>query len=278
VQAIADNQDRAYNIRVLSKRLQRISKNITQESRNQFNYILGSVDIAEFAKSLEERLEKDWGSTMYILQSEGFFNMCDNYQRPLKKQIVAEGAEDTVTSDIVFRATDGSKLKPEDYLNLFEKFVRENPEHIEAIEILLNKPKDFHTEDLKELRLKLATKPDDLVDKFKEQNLRRAYNKELADIISIIRHAAKGEELLTAESRIDRALAKVKANHEFTEAQEKWFGLIRYHLIANLLIEKDDIDFLPIFTREGLNYRKLDKIFNGELDEILQEINEAVLV
>lgn len=278
VKAIADNQDRAYNIRVLSKRLQRISKNITQESRSQFNYILGDVDIAEFAKNLEERLDQDWAGTMRILQSEGFFNMCDNYQRPLKKQIVAEGAEDTVTSEIVFRATDGSKLKPDDYLKLFEKFVRENPEHIEAIEILLNKPRNFHTEDLKELRLKLATKPDDLVDKFKEQNLRRAYNKELADIISIIRHAAKGEELITAESRVDRALAKVKANHKFTNPQEKWLGLIRRHLIANLLIEKDDIDSLPIFTREGLNYRKLDKIFNGELDGILQEINEAVLI
>ncbi|UCB56861.1 MAG: DEAD/DEAH box helicase family protein [Candidatus Omnitrophota bacterium] len=278
VQAIADNQDRAYNISVLSKRLQRISKNITQESRSQFNYILGDVDIAEFAKNLGERLDKDWAGTMRVLQSEGFFSMCDNYQRPLKKQIVAEGAEDIVSSEIVFRATDGNKLRPEDYLKLFEKFVRENPEHIQALEILINKPKDFHVRELKELRLKLSTKPDDLVDKFKEQNLRRAYNKELADIVSIIRHAAKGEELITAESRIDRALAKVKASHNFSEAQEKWLGLIRRHLIANLLIERDDIDSLPIFTREGLNYRKLNKIFNGELDEILQEINEAVLI
>lgn len=40
VQAIADNQDRSYNIRVLSKRLQRISKNIAQESRSHFNHNL----------------------------------------------------------------------------------------------------------------------------------------------------------------------------------------------------------------------------------------------
>lgn len=277
VQAIADNQDREYNIRVLAIRLQRISKNITQESRNQFNYILGSVDIADFVKNLKEKLDNNWANTMRILQNKSFFDICENYERPIKKQIIAEGAEDIVTSDIIFRATDGSKLKPEDYLKLFEKFIRENPEHIEAIEILLNKPKDFHTEELKELRLKLSTKPDYLLDKFKEQNLRRAYNKELADIISIIRHAVKGEELLTAESRIDKALAKVKANHNFTEKQEKWFGLIRRHLIANLLIEKDDIDILPVFTREGLNYKKLNRMFDDELGEILQEINEAVL-
>lgn len=278
VQAIADNQDRAYNVKVLSKRLQRISKNITQESRNQFNYILGRVDIADFAKNLKENLDTNWPDTMRILQSENFFNMCNNYQRPPKRQVIAEGIEDTVSSEVIFRAADGSKLKPRDYLKLFEKFVRENPEHIEAIEILRNRPKKFRVEDLKELRLKLSTKPDDLVDKFKEQNLRRAYNKELADIISIIKHAVTGEELLTTESRIDKALAKVKANHKFTDAQERWLNLIRRHLITNLLIEKDDIDCLPIFTREGINYRKLDKIFNGKLDKILQEVNEAVLI
>jgi Type I site-specific restriction-modification system, R (restriction) subunit and related helicases len=60
VQAIADNQSRAYNIKVLSKRLQRISKNITQESRNEFNYILGE-DIADFAMTLEDKTLKELG-------------------------------------------------------------------------------------------------------------------------------------------------------------------------------------------------------------------------
>lgn len=276
VKFIADNQDREYNISVLSKRLHRISRNITQESRNQFNYKLG-MDISDFAASLEENLNKRWSETMKILQSEGFLSLCENYQRPKRIFIVAASAEDTVSSEVIFRTADGRELKPEDYLKLFERFIRENPEHIEAIEILLNKPRDFKTSELKDVREKLSTKPDALLDKFNERNLRRAYNKELADIISIIRHAAKGEELLTVESRIDRALAKVKANRKFTDAQEKWFDLIRSNLIENLLIEKDDIDTLPIFTREGINYRRLNKMFNGQLEQVLGEINEAVL-
>jgi type I restriction enzyme R subunit len=189
VQSIADNQDRSYNIRVLSKRLQRISKNITQESRSQFNYILGT-DIADFAASLEEKLNKDWAQTMEVLQGKTFLNLCENYKRPKRTFIIAESAQDLVSSEVIFRTTDGKELKPGDYISLFETFVRENPEHIEAIEILLNRPKDFHTEDLKQLREKLSNKPDDLADKFNERNLRRAYNNELADIIPIIRHAA----------------------------------------------------------------------------------------
>jgi len=276
VNAIADNQDRTYNIRALSKRLQRIFKNITQESRNQFNYIL-RMDMADFAASLEENLNKHWQETMRILQNEDFLYLCENYQRPKRTFIVAETAEDIVTSEVIFRTTDGRELKPNDYLQLFEKFIRENPEHIEALEILLNRPRDFHTEELKALREKLSTKLDNLADKFNERNLRRAYNKELADIISIIRHAAKGEDFLTAETRVDKALAKVKVNRKFTQEQEKWLELIRRHLVANLLIEKGDFDMLPIFAREGINFSRLNKIFNDQLEQILTEINEAVL-
>lgn len=276
VQAIADNQNRAYNIKVLSKRLQRISKNITQESRNEFNYILGE-DIADFARTLEDKLSKNWAGTIKILQSEALLHICENYQRPQREFVIAETAEDIVTSEVIFRAADGKELKPADYLKMFEEFVRKNPEHIDAIDILLNKPKNFHTDELKVLREKLATKPDTLIDKFNERNLRRAYNKELADIVSIIRHAAKNDELLTVETRVDRALAKVKAKHQFTEAQEKWLEHIQHHLVANLLIEKDDIDTLPIFTRQGMSYAKLNLVFDGKLGELLKEINEAVL-
>ena len=276
VQYIADNQDREYNIRVLSKRLHRISKNITQESRNQFNYILG-MDISDFSASLEEKLNKDWSGTIKMLQNENFLNFCENYKRPKREFIIAESAVDSVSSEVIFRTTDGRELKPTDYLKLFEAFVIKNPEQIEAIEVLLNRPKDFHTAELKELREKLSFKPDNLVDKFTERNLRRAYNKDLADIISIIRHAAKGEELLTAETRVNRSIEKIKANRSFSEEQEKWLELIRKHLVDNLLMEKDDFDYLPIFAREGASSKKLDKIFDGKLDKIIDEINEAVL-
>ena len=39
----------------------------------------------------------------------------------------------------------------------FEKFVKMNPEHIEALEILLKRPREFDTKQLKTLREKLAT-------------------------------------------------------------------------------------------------------------------------
>ena len=179
-------------------------------------------------------------------------------------------------SKIIFRSKDGRELGPQDYIQAFEKFVKENPVHMEALEILLNRPKDFDDAQLKSLRNTLDRQPNDLVDKFTEKNLRRAYNRELADIISIIRHAATGGELLTTEQRVNKALMKVKSDRAFTEEQEKWLALIRTHLIENLLMEKEDVDYLPIFTREGASWGKLNKVFVGELETIIHEINEAI--
>jgi type I restriction enzyme R subunit len=275
VQAIADNEDPAYNIRVLSKRLHRISKNITQEGRNQFTYILDR-DLAEFAQNLAQHLDQQWEPTISTLQSEAFLDLCQNYPRPKKKFVRADAAEDYVSSRIIFRAKDGRELGPKDYLQAFEKFVKENEQQIEALEILLKRPKAFDTGHLKALKVILASQPDDLVDKFTEKNLRRAYNKELADIISIIRHAATGSELLTIEQRVNKALMKVKAGRAFTEEQEKWLDLIRRHLIENLLMEKEDVDYLPIFTREGASWGKLNTVFDGGLETIIHEINTAI--
>jgi len=151
------------------------------------------------------------------------------------------------------------------------------PEHIEAIEILLNKPKEFHTKDLDELREKLSHEPDYLQDKFSEKNLRIAYKQKLADIISIVKHAAKGENLLTAESRVNKAFARIRGKHSFTPEQDKWLGFIQRYLLEDMLMEKDDFD-LVTFTRGGGNFVKINKIFNGELDKLIQEINEAVLL
>jgi type I restriction enzyme R subunit len=275
VRAIADNEDRDYNIRVLSKRLHRISKQITQEGRNQFHYVL-NCDLADFAQTLHLRLEKQWEQTMGILQSETFLDLFENYPRHKKTFIRADGAEDYVSSRIIFRAKDGRELGPEDYLKEFERFVKENPEHIEALGILLNSPKDFDTGQLKALKAVLDTNPANLVDKFTEKNLRRAYHKELADIISIIRHVATGSELLTGEQRVNKAMMKIKSDRAFAGEQERWLELIQRHLTQNLLMEKDDVDYLPIFTREGASWGKLNKVFEGNLDTLIHEINTAI--
>jgi type I restriction enzyme, R subunit len=267
VEAIYGNVDKAYNTNVLVKRLLRIDKNVSAEGRELFSTIVPNVSIGDFASSLPDQLSDNWTQTIALLRSEPFLQFCEDYPKAKKAFIVAESAEDYVTSELLFRTIDGHDIRPADYLIAFEQFVRQNADSIAAINILLNKPSDFKTEQLQELRTKLATTNE----RFTEKNLRRAYNRDLTDIISLVRHAALNEPLLDAEDRVDRALLKIKADKQFTTEQEKWLNLIRDHLVENLVIEEADFRLIP-FSRYG-GYNKANTVFGGTLGELLEEIN-----
>ena len=271
IQSIYQNKDRDYNIRVLVKRLQRIDKNISVEGLERFAAFIPNGDIRNFAKSLPDLLETDWAATMKLLRNETFLNLLENYPRAPKTFVIAPGVEDIVSSDYVFRTTDGRDLRPEDYLLAFEQFIKENREQIEAIDILLNRPAEFRTEQLRELRIKLAATPE----RFTEENLRKAYHRELADIISIIRHAADQEQLLLdAPERVSRAIDRIREGKSFTPEQENWLQLIGDHLVRNLVVEEEDFRWIP-FSRHG-GWTKANRVFRGKLKDLLQEINVAM--
>lgn len=267
VGAIYNNVDRDYNTRVLVKRLGRIEKNISSEGRDLFSRFIPEGDIGDFAEMLPSRLSKDWAGAMRILKDQKFQDLMEDYPRAPKTFVVAYEAEDVVISEYVFRTTDGKELKPQDYLVSFEQFVKENPDHIEALSILLTKPSEFRTKELTELRKKLAARPE----KFTEENLRRAYHNELADIISIIRYAVNGEPLLSADESVDRAIEKVKEGKKFTPEQEQWLQYIRDHLVRNMVIERQDFSYIP-FSRHG-GWMKANQVFQGKLEPLLKTIN-----
>ena len=121
--------------------------------------------------------------------------------------------------------------------------MKKNPDHIHALKILLEKPSDFTTDELTELRQKLSKRPE----RFTEKNLRKAYHNELADIISIVRHAGKGEPLLSAKEHVARAMAIVKEGKKFTPKQEDWLNLIENHLVENLVIDSKRFRLSSVF-------------------------------
>ena len=269
---IANNRDVDYNTRCLVKRLQRINKEISAEGRQMLGKFIPNGDIGEFAKSLSDKLDKDRVNTLQLLTNKDFIELLTHYPKPPRKFIKAIGVEDTVKSEYLFKTLDGSELKPDEYIKQFEKFVKENPEHIEALEVVLEKPKSWSTKALKELREKLSQTPE----RFTDENLRRAYKYPLADIISMIKHAAKEEPLISGKERIDLAIAKVIDGRTLTEQQQKWLELIKKHLIENLTIEPTDFDSMPIFVNFGGSFNRVNKDFDNNLMAYISKINAAI--
>jgi type I restriction enzyme R subunit len=270
------NRDRDYNIRCLVKRLQRIEKEMSGEARDMFAAYIPDGDMGRYASELPDNLRRDFTRTMSLLRDEKFQKLLVNYPRAPRIFMVAYEAEDTVGSEWLVRGLDGKEYKPEDYLVAFSRFVKENPAQVEAIRILLDRPQDWGTQALSELRQKLAA----TTERFTIQNLQKAhqvrYHKALVDIISMVKHAASEEApLLTAEERVRQAFEKMAAGRKFTEEQQQWLDRIRDHLVENLSIDQEDFEELPVFTRFG-GWGKANRVFDNKLNNIIGQINEAI--
>jgi type I restriction enzyme R subunit len=276
IEDIWNNRDRKYNTRILTKRFNRIDKEMSGEARDMLGAFIEKGDLKSFAISLERRLDENFTGTMEILRNKDFMNLLENYPRPKKTFYVDYGERDSVSSTWIVRDASGNEYKPDDYLELFSVFVKENPEKIAAISILLDRPQEWSTDALEELKRKLESSQQ----RFTVENLQRAheikYSKALVDIISMIKHAASEEEaLLTAQERVGNAFYKVTEGKSFTADQLLWLDRIRAHLIANLSIDKEDFDYIPVFADYG-GWNKANRVFEGQLVTLITEFNRAV--
>jgi type I restriction enzyme R subunit len=276
IEDIWQNRDRDYNTRCLVKRLHRIAKAMSGDAREMFTKFIPLGDLGAFAAELPARLARDFTVTMTTLRDPDFQKLLEDYPRQRQPFVIAYENEDTVTSTPMVRGPDGTEYKPEDYLAAFGRFITENTDTITAIRILLDRPRDWSSQALTDLRKQLLESPRH----FTVPNLQRAhelhYRKALVDIISMVKHAARADApLFTAEERVQRAFMRVTAGQTFTPEQQEWLDRIRVHLVENLSIEQQDFDDLPVFSRYG-GWGRANHAFSHSLPSLLRGLNEAI--
>lgn len=221
IEDIWANRDRDYNVRCLVRRLQRIEKEMAPEARDLFAAYIPEGDIGRFAAGVPGQLRANFMDTMKLLRNEAFQALLVNYPRRPKIFVRAIENVDEVSSEYHFRDGTGREYKPEDYLEAFARFVRDNPARVQAIQILLDRPKDWSTEALKELKEKLRGAPECFTVEALQKAHQIRYDKALVDIISMVKHAAQQQApLLNAEERVDRAIRRISARQEFTPEQQ----------------------------------------------------------
>ena len=170
----------------------------------------------------------------------------------------------------------GEAQKPEDYLDAFAAFIRENQDTIPALITVLTRPRDLTRRQLRELALELDRAG------FTEANLTSAWrettNQDIAARIGgYIRKAAIGDSLVPYEQRVDQALQRVLASKTWTSPQRQWLQKIAAQTKANVIVDLemlDDADLL--FKREGGGFIRLNRLFDGNLASVLETFNEAV--
>ncbi len=274
IEHIYRNEDRDYNLKRLIKRLRRVEKSMSGEAIEQFIAYIPNGDVGKFADELPDLIINDFIETIKLLRDKGFQELLLNYKRPKRTFVKAYEVKDEVYSEKLFKDRDNNFLKPEDYLTQFGKYVAENKAEIEALKIILERPSSWNTSTLKELRSHLIKSG------YPEYELRDAhkiiYNKEMIDVISMVKHAVSAEEtLLSIEERVNRGVNRVFIGMELTRDQEKWVEYIREHLKENLTIDKDDFSYMPIFESHG-GWSKFNKLFGKESKKIINDLNNAI--
>jgi type I restriction enzyme R subunit len=170
----------------------------------------------------------------------------------------------------------GNAKKPEDYLKEFTAYIKSHSNDIPALMAVLTRPRELTRKQLRELVLELDKAG------FTETNLATAWremtNQDIAArIVGYIRQAAIGDALVPYNERVEHALQKLLASRAWSGPQRDWLKKIAAQTKANLLVDHaaiDDPDL--IFKREGGGFTRLDKMFNGELQQVLENFNEAI--
>lgn len=170
----------------------------------------------------------------------------------------------------------GDATKPEDFLDGFTKFIKDNENRITALNIVTQRPRELTRKHLKDIRMELEKHH------FREADIRAAWrdakNEDIAaSIIGYIRQAALGDPLRPYSERVDHAVKEITNKGEWSALQKKWLERIA----KQLQNERND----PVIDAESLNqgsfanqggFRQINKVFGGRLDTILSDINEAV--
>lgn len=167
----------------------------------------------------------------------------------------------------------GPADKPEDFLDSFTSYVRTNVNEIAAMKLVVQRPRDLTRAQLRALRLELDRLG------YSEANLRRAWqdakNEEIAaSIIGFVRQAAIGDPLIPFEERVSAAMKRIYANRPWTDPQRRWLKRIGEQLVREVVVDRDSFDREPFEAHGG--FRRLNKVFDGQLENILSNINEEM--
>ncbi|MCO6457477.1 MAG: DEAD/DEAH box helicase family protein [Pirellulaceae bacterium] len=202
---------------------------------------------------------------------------------------------DEQTPDQLLRAGfDAEALeKAKSMLTSFRKFIEENKDEIEALQVLYSVPyrAGLKFRHVKELAAKL-NQPPFFVDPNRPESLLRLWQafevvepdkvrgkggKQLVDVIALVRHAIDPNTPLapvgmTVEERYQRWIADQQAaGVEFTADQRKWLDAIKDHIASSLAIEQDDLEDVPFNSIGGLG--RAYELFGDKLAAILDELN-----
>ena len=262
----SDEGRKRSQIDLIIAKLQRRKRNMTQKELVHFLDLSGGKQPDKFIEEL--RAMDVTAAEALIQQRRSLFAMLNEGGANPARPVIISDKPDVL---LLHERGYGYGAKPDDYLEEFGRFVRENMNKIAALGIVCTRPKELTRAALKSLKLELDRH------QFTELQLntawRAAKNEDVtADIISFIRQQALGLAIVSHEDRIKNAVAKVNKAHSFSKMELDWLDRIEKQLLLESVVDAETFDSGAFKSKGG--FPVIDKIFLGKLNTVLDEINE----
>lgn len=267
LEVLEDEKQIAYQVDQIIAKLQRKKRKLDGKTMEHFVSMTGGMDPTQFIQQLEQ--EPPQQARNRILSHRDLFELLGETRANGGRPVVISDAPDELVSHT---RGYGTGSRPEDYLDAFADYVKTHINEIAALNIVCTRPKELTRASLKDLRLTLDREG------FTTQQLNTAIseltNEEMAaDIISLIRRYAIGSTLISHEARIRRAVDKLKKAHKFTAIEQKWISRMEKYLMEESVLNISVFDEDTRFRSEG-GFKKIDRIFQNKLENIVLELNE----
>ena len=280
------DDEKAYLIDTIVAKLQRKRSIVSEKALEQFIYLTGGQDIDSFAKSIRNNNVKRSADVLEtvgvplvsstemsslvddIIKNKEAFLVLDRDKVQHKRPVIIDNHPD----EVIERTRGyGEGQKPEDYLESFKEFISTNLNTIAALKTVCTKPSELTRESLKGLKLELDRH------NFTENQLNTAWkemtNQDIvADIIAFIRQQALGSNLISHETRVKNAFAKLRLNHTFNKTQLDWLNRIEKVMLEETVLDKQIFE-IGAFKNAG-GFTIIDRRFGGKLNEIIVELNK----
>ncbi|MCD8148879.1 MAG: type I restriction-modification system endonuclease [Clostridiales bacterium] len=264
-----ENDEQVKNqINQIIAKLQRKKRRMDKKTTDHFVDMSGGMNPDQFIVDIETRSPSD--ARNRLLAYYDMFEMLQNSSSGGGNPVVISDKEDELISHT--RGYGNSEVRPEDYLDEFSAYVKNNLNEIAALNIICTRPRDLTRDALKSLMLTLDREG------YTTQQLNTAISqltneKMAADIISLIRRYAIGSVLISHEARIRRAVDKLRKAHNFSKQELNWIRRMEDYLMNESVLNVQVFDEDSRFKTQG-GFMKINKVFGNQLVNIVLELNE----
>ncbi|MCB0853481.1 MAG: type I restriction-modification system endonuclease, partial [Bacteroidetes bacterium] len=255
----------AAQVNQIIAKIQRKKRYVKGEETEKFAFNAEGHDPESFIDLLKELPPKE--SAEKIMSLTQLWKYLDELKPPPEYQLYSDHEDQIMEVERGY----GNFKRPEDYLEGFQQYIRENRNKIEALNLIFTRPASLDRASLKSLLLQLDQEG------FTSHKLNTAWkdtkNETIAaDIISYIRTLTLGSSLISHEERVKKAVDRVRNLRQWNKVQTRWIDRFEKQLLKEFIIQREDLDQAP-FRREG-GFQRLNKVFDNQLDVVIEMINE----